>query len=168
MSLLEVALATDDEDLLLIALALADEPDNPEGLVIVRAPIMKFKFYLDLLTDDTCIVRFRFLSADIRRMAHAFHLPDKMTLPRDWQAYSTSGVEAMCIALQRLAHPGPLALLCAYFGCGLSCIEGIFNDTCAILEARFAGILDFDRVLLLPNLQLYSESIALAGSPLLN
>ena len=59
-------------------------------------------FELDKLSDDECLVEFRFLKNDIYQLAEALGLPEEM---KCYHGVIVDGMETSCIYLKRFAYP---------------------------------------------------------------
>ena len=58
-------------------------------------------FELDKLSDDECLVEFRFLKNDVYQLAEAPDLPEEMEC---YNGVKVDGMEALCIYLKRCAY----------------------------------------------------------------
>ena len=59
-------------------------------------------FELDKLSDDECLVEFRFLQNDVYQLAEALGLPEEM---KCYNGVRVDGMEALCMYLKRFAYP---------------------------------------------------------------
>ena len=122
-------------------------------------------FNLDLLEDDECVSEFRFHKRDIPLLAEVLQIPESITC---YQRSVCDGVEALCIALKRLAYPCRYLDLIARFARAVPVLCLINNHLVDfIYETHKHRLLQWNQHLLNANaLEEYTAAILAKGFPL--
>ena len=83
-----------------------------------------FRLGIDAIPAEQCKTMFRFEKNDLRRLQTALNFPEENLVPNGTK---TSGFEAFCIMLRRLAYPNRLIDLAPILGRSTSEISVIFS-----------------------------------------
>ena len=119
---------------LLAALAIQLIEDYEASLMVIP----DVTFSLDAFDDATCMALLRFSRAEIRELLVRMQLP-KVFYTRDLDRAPME--EAFCMLLMRLAFPGRLVNLVAYFGRSVPACSRICNGMVALLHERFVDLI---------------------------
>ena len=77
-------------------------------------PHLKYdRFQLEEMTDEECLVEFRFSKTEIYDLVGTFRLPEVLNCYNGWVV---DAVEALCIVLKRYAYPSRYTDLVPRFG----------------------------------------------------
>ena len=107
--------------------------ENPKPSITLR-PALK----LELMTNDDCIVFFRFEKEALIRVKNALQLEDTYRLPN---RVKFEGIEGLCILLRRMSSPGRLSDMVPMFGRSVPTLSIIFNYMVNLLYDRFSHLL---------------------------
>ena len=124
-------------------------------------------FEADKLSDDECLVEFRFLKNDVHQLAEALDLPEEM---KCYNGTKADGIEALCIYLKLFVYPSPYSDIMLPFGRDISQLSIISNLVMNFIYKNHKHHLgNFGQDLLSPlHLQLYVDSIHAKEGPLNN
>jgi hypothetical protein len=96
----------------------------------------------DELSDDICMIRYRFTKHDIETIAHCMHIP--LTWQDSHTKQKISGIEGLCLLLRRLSYPNRLADLVCEFGLDepsmSRMIRTVRSEKCAIFFDSIVGL----------------------------
>ena len=108
---------------------------------------------------------FRFEKNDLKRLQTALRFPDEMKA----NGTKTTGFEALCIMLRRLAYPNRLIDLAQVFGRSKTEISIILNFAISHVYNNFGHVMqNLNNFLHPPDLRRYAEAIEKKGAPLHN
>jgi hypothetical protein len=93
------------------------------------------RFDLDSFSEAECKLYFRFEKEDIPRLYHALMLPEKIISKSGTVA---TGLEGLCLTLQRMAYPNRYVDHIRYFGRSKEESSMIFNKTINIIHQQHA------------------------------
>lgn len=127
----------DDEELLLLNLALDEDEDRAsKGLGRHSTPCGP-RLDLDSLSDQRCLEFFRFTRPQIRDLCRQLELPAVMTADN---GIRWAPEEGFCILLRRLAYPCRLVDLEDIFGRHVSDLSRIGNCVCLFIVQRWGHL----------------------------
>lgn len=118
------------------------------------------------LTDEHCLLLFRFTYSEIQRIAAAMNLPE-LTVFRSnsRQQFSWNSVEALAIMLRRLAYPARLIDLQFLFGINKYTLCTIFNGMVETLYEKYHEGIRYNKNHMHPwNLRRFSAAVTAKGS----
>ena len=107
-------------------------------------------FNLHEISDDDCVVEFRFQKNDMPRLVTALQLPDEKDTVWHVQWFKSSMVEALCVILKRLAFPCRYSDMMPRFARPVPQLTMISNETIHWLDSRW-GLTDLNQRWLTPQ-----------------
>ncbi|OWZ23051.1 hypothetical protein PHMEG_0002133 [Phytophthora megakarya] len=112
---------------------------------LLRVQIPNIRFNINSLTEKTCIDRFRFSTYHLCYLLMKFMLPPFFSTE---EGYRVSGIEALCITLERLAYPSRWRDLVEKYGRSSSNLSSVFNYVCEHISTRCEPLLvgDWNRI----------------------
>ncbi len=125
------------------------------------------RFDLDDLSDMQVWYYMRFERADLPRLQHALRIPDEV---RTSLGTVSSGLEALCLVLMRLAYPCRWIQLVPHFGRSITHLTTLFNEMITFLDTTWrVQLLTWPQMFRTPAfLQQCAAVIAASGAPLQN
>ena len=145
-----------------ILLYLAYDSRNPEFPYSNYSP-----FCLDKMNEAECLAEFRVQKHDLIFLQQVLQIPDKIKCP---QRTTCSGLEGLCILLNRLAYPCRYSDMIQRFGRSvpeLCMISNLVTDL--IYDNLGHRVIQWNPYVLSPeNLQIYAEAVHEKGAPLEN
>ena len=122
---------------------------------------------LETMSDTQIVNNFRFQLDDLPRLQRALAIPDTMKFS---ERTVSSGLEALCVVLRRLAYPNRLCDLEQLFGRPKCSISVICNETIDYLHENWCHLLTEmnQKFLDQAHLQSYSDAVMACGAPLEN
>ncbi|KAE9176059.1 hypothetical protein PF004_g26202 [Phytophthora fragariae] len=132
---------------------------------ILRGKVPDIRFNINRLSEKDCINRFRFRKVHLAYLLMQFRLPPFFSTE---EGYRVSGIEALCITLERMGYPARWREQVNKFGRSESNLSSIFYDVCERISSRCAPLLkgDWDRVS--ARLEDFASAIYAKGSALDN
>jgi hypothetical protein len=115
---------------------------------IERPHVPNIRFDLEQVPRPNCQLYFRFYQEEILAMVVALRMPEILVFDNGSKVHC---VEALCIALRRLACPCRLFDLMDIFGRSQSMLSRIFNYTLRLLYRRWRRRLFWDPIRLSPD-----------------
>jgi len=125
------------------------------------------RFQLEEMTDEECLVEFRFSKTEIYDLVGTFRLPEVLNCYNGWVV---DAVEALCIVLKRYAYPSRYADLVPRFGRSVPLLCTVANQMTDLIFNQFNHLLrDLDQPWLAPAcLQRYANAVHAKGAALDN
>lgn len=125
------------------------------------------RFNLDDMNEAECLAELRFAKHDIPHLAEVLQIPEVVTC---YQGTVSSGIEALCILLKRVAYPCRYSDMIWRFGRPVPVLSMVSNHVLDyIFNLHSHRILNWNHNLLSPaKLQVYSDSIIAKGAALQN
>ena len=109
---------------------------------------------------------FRFDEADILHLVELLNMPDHIVCGN---RVHTSGIEALCITLRRLAYPSRYCDMIPLFGRSRGDLCEIFNHTIEFIHTRFSVLVSsYDLPWVRNNITTFTRAIHDKGAPLNN
>ena len=101
------------------------------------------RFQLEEMTDEECLVEFRFSKTEIYDLVGTFHLPEVLNCYNGWVV---DAVDALCIVLKRYAYPSRYADLVPRFGRSVPLLCTVANQMTDLIFNQFNHLLrDLDQ-----------------------
>ncbi|OWY97970.1 hypothetical protein PHMEG_00031380 [Phytophthora megakarya] len=138
-----------------------------EEKTLLQTRIPEVRFNINSLSEKTCIDRFRFRKADLAYLLMVFHLPAFFIFSTD-QGYRVSGIEGLCITLERLSYPSRWKDQVEKFGRSNSNLSSIFYYVCEHIGDRCSPLLRGDWNRVSSRLEDFASAISTKGSALNN
>ncbi|OWZ03864.1 hypothetical protein PHMEG_00024333 [Phytophthora megakarya] len=112
---------------------------------VLRTKIPDVRFNINAVSEKDCIDRFRFNKFQLAYLLMSFRIPAFFQLD---EGYRVSGIEALCIVLERMSCPARWREQVKKFGRSESNLSSIFYFVCEHISCRCAPLLrgDWDRV----------------------
>ncbi|KAF0694078.1 Aste57867_15017 [Aphanomyces stellatus] len=126
-----------------------------------RLPIPNIHFNIYRCNDAECMAKFRFVRADILRLAHGFDLPP-VIITRERTRCPV--VEAVCILLRRLAVPDRWIDVIGMFGRSPSALANVFLYVVDHLYIKFKAAIYLDRDRIAPCLARFADAVTAKGA----
>ncbi|ETI54030.1 hypothetical protein F443_03109, partial [Phytophthora nicotianae P1569] len=131
----------------------------------LRIRIPSVCFSINRLSEKDCVDRFRFRKPQLCYMLMKLKLPPFFSTK---ERYRVSGIEALCITLERLSYPSRWRDLVVKYGRSDSNLSSIFYYVCEHISTRCAPLLsgDWDRIS--ARLENFTAAIRAKGAALFN
>lgn len=152
-----------DDEIVLFALAKANREDGEMRRLLERTRhVCGIQFNLNYLSDQECLVDFRFKKTEVGRIANMIGWTGKT----ERNGYRCDMISASCIMFQRLSNASRWSDLEKRFGLFSSQMCEIFYEMIERFVQSFGYALHLNGQLLRRRAEMYAESIRNAGAPL--
>ncbi|ETI30432.1 hypothetical protein F443_22444 [Phytophthora nicotianae P1569] len=132
---------------------------------MLRSSIPDVRFDINQMSERNCIDRFRFGKTHLAILLWKLQLPAFFSTE---EGYRTSGIEGLCIVLERLSYPSRWRELKDRYGRHESNLSSIFYYVCEHIARRCAPLLDGDWNRISSRLEDYTAAVRAKGGELRN